>query len=200
MLFIDKPIAASLADTIEILELARKHKTPCFSSSSLRFSDKLKALASDPKVGKIKQCDTTGSVSPLKGHPELFFYGIHGIEMLFTVLGPGCESVTSKGDVVTGKWKDGRIGTFRADKKYTAKVTGDKGSAESGGGDYNGLVKAIAVFFRDGKAPVSAEETINLVAFMTAAEESKKAGGREVSIETVMRQARDEIAARAKRR
>src|SRR5262245_5425068 len=54
--FIDKPIAASLADTIEIFELAKKHKVPCFSSSSLRFSDKLKALAKDEKVGKIKQC------------------------------------------------------------------------------------------------------------------------------------------------
>src|SRR5262249_33187130 len=96
--FIDKPIAASLADTIEIFELAKKHKVPCFSSSSLRFSDKLKGLKDDKSIGKLQRCDTTGPVSTLKGHPELFFYGIHGIEMLFTVLGPGCESVT---------WKDG---------------------------------------------------------------------------------------------
>lgn len=196
--FIDKPVAASLADTIEIFELAKKHKVPCFSSSSLRFSDKLKALANHPDVGRVKQCDTTGPVSPLKGHPELFFYGIHGIEMLFTVLGPGCETVTWKDEVVTGTWKDGRIGTFRPAKGYSAKVTGDKGTASSGGGDYNGLVKAIAVFFRDGKPPVPADETINLVAFMVAAEESKKAGGKPVSIESVMKQARDEIAARAK--
>lgn len=196
--FIDKPVAASLADTIEIFELARKHKVPCFSSSSLRFSEPLKGLATSPKVGKVQRCDTTGPVSPLKGHPELFFYGIHGIEMLFTVLGSGCETVTWKDGVVRGTWKDGRIGTFQADKKYSAKVTGDKGSAESGGGNYNGLVAAIAQFFRDGKPPVPAEETINLVAFMVAAEESKKAGGKAVSIESVMKQAREEIAARKK--
>jgi len=196
-LFIDKPVAASLADTIEIFELARKHKVPCFSSSSLRFSDQLKKLASDPAVGKLQRCDTAYTVSPLKGHPELFFYGIHGIEMLFTVLGPGCESVTWKDGVVTGTWKDGRIGTFRAGKE-SVKVTGDKGTAEGKGGNYNGLVIAIATFFRDGKPPVSAAETVDLVAFMVAAEESKKADGKSVTIAAVMKQARDEIAARAK--
>jgi predicted dehydrogenase len=197
--FIDKPIAASLADTIEIFELARKHKVPCFSSSSLRFSGKLKVLAKDKTIGKLQRCDTTGPVSPLKGHPELFFYGIHGIEMLFTVLGPGCESVTWKDDVVTGVWKDGRIGTFRAAKTYKATVTGDKGKAESDGGNHQGLLREIGTFFRTGKPPVPADETINLVAFMVAAEESKKAGGKSVTIESVMKSARQEIAARNKK-
>jgi hypothetical protein len=194
--FIDKPIAASLADTIEIFELAKKHNVPCFSSSSLRFSARLKGLANDPKVGKLRRCDATGPVSPLKGHPELFFYGIHGIEMLFTVLGPGCETVTWKDGVVTGVWKDGRIGTFRAAKTYKATATGDRGSAEDKGGDYRGLLEAIGTFFRTKKPPVSAEETINLVAFMTAAEQSKKGGGKPVSIAAVMKSARRQIAER----
>jgi predicted dehydrogenase len=195
--FIDKPVAASLADTIEIFELAKEHKVPFFSSSSLRFGERLQGLAKE--VGAVKRCDTTGPVTPLKGHPELFFYGIHGIEMLFTVLGPGCESVTWKDGVVTGTWKDGRVGTFRADKTYKATVTGDKGTAESGGGDYQGLVRAIGTFYRTGKPPVPADETINLVAFMVAAEESKKAGGKPIMIESVMKSAREEIASRHKR-
>ncbi len=198
--FIDKPIAASLADTIEIFELAKKHKVPCFSSSSLRFNPRLKELARDPKVGKLQRCEATGPVSPLKGHPELFFYGIHGIEMIFTVLGPGCESVTWKDGVVTGTWKDGRIGIFRPAKDYKVTVTGDKGTAESGGGDYRGLVQAIGTFFRTKKAPVPAEETINLVAFMVAAEQSKKAGGKKVTIDSVMRSARREIEARHRKK
>jgi predicted dehydrogenase len=196
--FIDKPIAASLADTIEIFELAKKHDVPCFSSSSLRFNDRLKGLASDPKVGKIKRCDARGPVNPLKGHPELFFYGIHGIEMLFTVMGAGCETVTWKDDVVTGTWKDGRIGTFRNAKDYKVEVEGEKGTASSGGGGYQDLVKEIATFFRTKKAPVPAEETINLVAFMVAAEESKKAGGKPVTIESVVKSARKEIDNRSK--
>ncbi|MFO0878540.1 MAG: Gfo/Idh/MocA family oxidoreductase [Gemmataceae bacterium] len=194
--FIDKPVAASLADTLAIYDLAKKHKVPCFSSSSLRFHGRLKELAGDPKVGKIVSCEATGTVDPLKGHPELFFYGIHGIEMVFTVLGAGCESVTWKDGVVTGTWKDGRIGIFRPAKGYKVVVKGDKGTAESGGGNYEGLVQAIATFLRTGKAPVAPEETINLVAFMVAAEESKKAGGKPVRIEAVMEQARKELAAR----
>jgi predicted dehydrogenase len=197
--FIDKPIAASLADTIEIFELAKKHKVPVFSSSSLRFGIQMTVPLDTvgPGVGKFRRCDVAYTVSPLKGHPELFFYGIHGIEMLFTVMGPGCEKVTYKDGVVTGTWKDGRVGTFRAGKEYI-KVTGDKGSAEGKGGNYNGLVVAICKFFRDHKPPVSADETINLVAFMVAAEESKKADGKEVTIESVMKKARAEIAARKK--
>jgi predicted dehydrogenase len=196
--FIDKPIAASLADTLEIFDLAKKYKTPCFSSSSLRFNPRLKQLAKDPEVGVLERCDASGPVSPLKGHPELFFYGIHGIEMLFTVMGPGCEKVTWKDDVVTGVWKDGRIGTFRSSKEYKVKVAGDKGTAESGGGDYKALVQEIGTFFRTKKAPVAAEDTINLVAFMVAAEESKKADGKTVSIDSVMKAARKEIAERKK--
>lgn len=197
--FIDKPVAASLADAIEIFDLAKEHKVAVFSSSSLRFSDKLKGLAGDRTIGKLLSCETTGPVTPLKGHPELFFYGIHGIEMLFTVLGPGCESVKWKGDAVTGVWKDGRVGTFRIDKGYKATVIGDKGKAESDGGDYRGLVREIGAFFRTGKAPVPAEETIELVAFMTAAEQSKKAGATTVTIESVMKSARQEVAARKKK-
>jgi predicted dehydrogenase len=198
-IFIDKPVAASLADTIEIFDLAKKYKVPCFSSSSLRFNDRLKGLAQDLTLGKIQRCDAQGPVNPLKGHPELFFYGIHGIEMLFTVLGPGCKTVTWKDGVVTGTWADGRIGTFRNAKGYKVTVTTEKGTASSGGGDYQDLVKEIAIFFRTGKAPVPAEETINLVAFMTAAEESKKAGGKPVSIESVMAGAQKEIDDRHKR-
>ena len=36
--FIDKPVAGTLADAIAIFDLARESGTPCFSSSSLRFS------------------------------------------------------------------------------------------------------------------------------------------------------------------
>ncbi len=187
--FIDKPVAASLADTIEIFTLAKKHKVPCFSSSSLRFNARLKRLANDPAIGALKHCDARGPVKPLAGHPELFFYGIHGIEMLFTVMGPGCESVTWKDGVVTGVWKDKRVGTFRAATDYQVEVSGDKGSAQSGGGDYQALLAEIGTFLRTKKAPVPAEETINLVAFMVAAEESKKAEGKPVSIESVIRRA-----------
>jgi hypothetical protein len=112
--------------------------------------------------------------------------------MLYTIMGPGCESVTrtttQDTDVVVGVWKDGRIGTFRGNRGsvasgYGATVFGDKGIAPSG--DYEGyepLVKAIAKFFKTGDAPVSAEETIEMFTFMQAADDSKNANGSSVRL------------------
>ncbi len=196
-LFIDKPVAASLADTIEIFELAKKHRVPCFSSSSLRFSDKLQSLrGGTPEIGKIIRCDASGGISPLGGHPELAFYGIHGIEMLFTVMGPGCKTVTwQKDGLVKGEWADGRIGTF-SKGKYLVKVEGTKGKTESGGGSYGPLVSEIGTFFKTGKAPVAADETINLMAFIVAAQKSKDKGNVPVAVSDVMDDARQQIAKR----
>src|SRR5262245_32980331 len=115
--FIDKPVAGSLADAIQILELAKQTGTPCFSSSSLRFSPGVVAMRNNPKVGDVLGCDAYGPCSLEEHHPDLFWYGIHGVETLFTIMGPGCESAsrvqTNDTEMVTGKWQDGRVGTFR---------------------------------------------------------------------------------------
>src|SRR5262245_6535349 len=116
-LFIDKPIAGSLADCLMIFELARAHKVPVFSSSALRFASGVVAVKSNPKVGKVQGC-VAWSPCPLEEHhPDLFWYGVHGVETLFAIMGPGCQNVTrthaKDADVVTGTWKNGRIGTFR---------------------------------------------------------------------------------------
>jgi len=202
-LFIDKPLAGSLADAIAIAELARKNDVPWFSSSSLRFGPGVIALKDNPKVGEIIGCDAW-SPSPLEAHhPDLFWYGIHGVELLYTLMGPGCESVTrvqtgggetQGGELVTGVWKGGRIGTFRGlrDGKhdYGAVVFGKLGIATQLGFEgYKALDEAVARFFKTGKPPVTAEETIELMAFMEAADESKRQGGRPVKIAEVMEKA-----------
>src|SRR5581483_5464668 len=46
--FIDKPIAGSLADAIQIYELAKQHKVPVFSSSSLRYYPGVQAMRMEP--------------------------------------------------------------------------------------------------------------------------------------------------------
>jgi predicted dehydrogenase len=197
--FIDKPVAGTLADAIQIYELAKEHKVPCFSSSSLRFSPGILAMRNNPKVGDVVGCDAYGPAPLEKHHPDLFWYGIHGVETLYTIMGPGCQSVTrthtSGTDVVSGAWKDGRIGTFRGiragKQDYGATVFGQKGIAPSGGyGGYEPLVVEICKFFKTGEPPVSAEETIEIFAFMEAADESKRQGGVPVSLESVMAKAR----------
>jgi hypothetical protein len=197
-LFVDKPVAGTLADAVAIYRLAREHNVPCFSSSSLRFSPGILGIRHDERVGDVLGCDAYAPCSLEEHHPDLFWYGIHGVETLFTIMGTGCESVsrtqTDDGELVVGVWKGGRVGTFRGIRAgksdYGALVFGSKGIVPGGSyAGYQPLVVEIAKFFQTGKPPVSAEETLEIYAFMEAADESKRQGGAPVTIATVMAKA-----------
>jgi len=200
-MFIDKPIAASLADTLEIYRLAEESGTPIFSTSSLRYYPGIAAVNGEKQFGDVIGCLSYGPCSLEEHHPDLFWYGIHGVEVLFTIMGSGCESVTCTATpgthVVTGVWPGGRIGTFRGIRTgksgYGAYVFGTTGSGvteDRKGGGYGPMLVEIAKFFRTGKPPIAKETTINLVAFMEAADESKKLGGKSVSIAEIMERAK----------
>jgi len=201
-LFIDKPMAASLADVVRIFALAQQANVPCFSSSSLRFSQGFQKIRNDKPVGEILGCDAWSPCSLEEHHPDLFWYGVHGVEILYTIMGSGCQSVTrvsTRGtDLVAGVWEGGRIGTFRGLRAgkhtYGATVFGSKGIVPGGKYDgYKPLVIEVGKFFKTGKPPVSAEETIELFAFMEAADESKRQGGVPVTIKEVMQKAQAAI-------
>jgi predicted dehydrogenase len=204
-LFIDKPVAGSLADAIAIYELARQRNVPCFSSSSLRFSTGIQELTGSNRLGEIKGAATWFPCHYQQGTPDMFFYGIHGIEALFVLMGPGCETVArvqaDDADVVTGVWKGGRVGTFRGIRRnraeFGAVAFGTKGIAHtSEEGGYEELCREIAKFFRSGRAPVTPEQTLEILAFMEAADESKRQGGLSVAVNDVLTKARAEAASR----
>jgi predicted dehydrogenase len=204
-LWIDKPVAGSLADAVMIYELAEKHNTPVFSSSSLRFGPGIQAALKNEAVGEILGAQTWGSCSYSTGTPDLFFYGIHGVEPLFTIMGVGCVSVTrvqtDTADFVTGVWKDGRVGAYRGIRRGAASagatVYGSKGIAPVEKlGSYDDLCREIARFYRTGESPVPAAETLEIFAFMEAADESKRQGGAPVSLAEVLAKAKAEAAAR----
>jgi predicted dehydrogenase len=199
--FIDKPIAGSLADVLRIFKLANESKVPLFSSSSLRFYPGIAGARKNAKIGTVLGCDAFGPCTLEEHHPDLFWYGVHGCEALYTIMGTGCKTVsranTRDTDVVTGVWADGRIGTFRGlrggKSGYGATVFGSKGIVPlDSAGSYEPLVVEICKFFRTGEVPVRAEETIELFAFMEAADESKRRGGAPVAIEAVLEKARAE--------
>ncbi len=201
--FIDKPIAASLADTIRILDGAKKAGVPLFCSSSLRFGKTTQAVR-EGSIGKVKSAETFSPMSTEPSHPDLYWYGVHGCEALYTVMGTGCKTVkrgtTPDGKVeVTGTWADGRTGIFReageGRKGYGGKAVGENGEAPIGTYDgYDVLLFEIVKMFRTGQAPVSAEETLELYAFMEAADESKRRNGAEVSVQEVIEKARKGVA------
>ena len=194
-LFIDKPMAGSLKDVIEIFSLARKAGVPCFSSSSLRYYPSLVELKSKD-IGELKGAISYGPCSLEPHHPDLFWYGVHPTEALFAVMGTGCQSVSrtfSPGtDVVSGLWNNGNTGIVyglrTGHSAYKVTVFGSKGiEDQQGGGSYVPLVKEIIHFFQTGKPPVSARETVELFAFMQAADISKANGGCSVNVPDLIR-------------
>ena len=205
-LFIDKPVAGSLADAVAIYKAAADNNVPEFSSTSLRYSKGAQEVRGG-SIGKVHACFSYSPCHLEKTHPDLFWYGIHGVEALFTALGAGCESVvrssTEDSEIVTGTWTDGRVGTFQGIRNYKGgyggTVFGEKGTVELGPYQgYGPLVVDIVKFFRSGKTPVAAEETLQIYAFMEAADESKRQGGVPVKIADVMNKATKQAEAKLK--
>ena len=214
-LYIGRPLAASLADAAEIFRIAEETKTPCWSSSQHRFSPGFSGMRNHPEVGKVLGCDVYGGCPTEPHHPDLFWHAVHGIETLYTIMGPGCVRVTCVStpyaESITGIWSDGRVGTFRGIKqgamKYSATVFGDKGVSVAGiyghgppvqgvvptkdkYMGYEGIAIEMAKFFKGGPTPVSAEETLEIFAFMDAAHESKRQGGASVKLDDVLKSVR----------
>lgn len=189
--YIDKPIGATLGQAIAIYGMAEKYNVPIFSSSALRYSpqnQKLRNGEFGPILGA--DCYSPHKVEPT--HPDFGFYGIHGVETLYTLMGTGCESVnrmsSEDADVVVGRWKDGRIGTFRGIKEGPAIYGGtaytQKEAVAAGGyAGYKVLLDEVLKFFETGVAPISKEETIEIFTFMKASNMSKEQNGRIVTME-----------------
>ncbi len=222
--FVDKPIAASLADAIAIYEAARHYNTPVFSSSSLRFYPGT-ALVRSGRYGPVLGADAFSPCSLEPSHPDFYWYGIHGVEILFTAMGTGCQSVSRHSnegfDLAVGVWDGGRIGTFRGirgakgdyglsiftkavskpidlrdpepktEKEKAADLKAGK-LPEPKGSPYTPMLVEIVNFFKTGQPPVSEAETLEIYAFMSAADESKKLGGAPVTLESVMTKARED--------
>ena len=198
--YIDKPVGATLAQAIAIYELAERYGVTTFSSSALRFTA-LNQEIRNGKYGDILGADTFSPHHPEPSHPDFGFYGMHGVEELYTVMGTGCEKVsrvhTETGDVVSGVWKDGRIGTFRAIYDGTGGYGGrilTKGGMKPTGGytGYQPLLAEILKFFRTGISPIDKEETLELFTFMEASNLSLKKGGKTVSLDEVRQKAEKE--------
>jgi hypothetical protein len=187
-LFIDKPLASTLADAREIARLAQEAGVPWFTSSSLRYAD-LSSVKSPDNIGV-----SVWGPGPLEEHHQLSlsWYGIHTIEMLYTVMGTGCLTVTQASsrdsDVVVGLWKDGRIGVARM-----SRPSSDYGVVAFRGHnvvvdhpvkvDYAALDAKIAEFFKTGIPPVPNQETLEIFAFMDAAQRSKDSGGKPANLQ-----------------
>ena len=186
-IWIDKPLASSLEDAREI-ERAAKGRAAWFSASSLRYGK---------DVDAVKFPDTAGVVAwgagPLgREQLDLTYYAIHVVELLYAVMGPGCEEVTrthtDATDVIVGKWRGGRTGEVRAirpDIDYGVLVFRDGGKLAVSpkiDDSYRPLVEEIVKFFQTKRPPVPNEETLEVMEFMDAAQRSLRLGGAPVKL------------------
>jgi len=201
--YVDKPLAANLSDVLRIFKVSGKYKVPTFSCSPLRYVKEAQDIRQGMVVGKVLGANTYGPAPIQKSHADLFWDGIHAVESLYTVMGgTGCQTVsrtfTDDADVVVGHWDGGRVGVFRGVRKgksgFGGTAFGDGGIASIGVfSGYRPLVVAIVEFFRTRKSPVTDDETIEIYAFMEAADESKRQGGIPVKVSDVLLRAKREI-------
>ncbi len=191
--YVDKPFACSTADAKALIALAEAKKLPIFSSSSLRYAPEVVSYLADATHGPIHGCLTYGPASEHERNPGLYHYGIHAVEMLYALMGPGCERVTclheNNADVVTGHWKGGRVATVRGIRKGAAgfgfTAFADKSVKAVNVPTaviYRELLKKIVEMFATKKSPLDPAETLEIVAFIEAA---NKSGANHGSIEAV---------------
>lgn len=185
--FIDKPFAASLDDAKEMVKLIKQHKLACFSASSLRFDSAFQDVVAekDEKFGKILGVDAYSPAHLDQTNPGLFWYGIHGVEILYTLMGRGCQTVSStvlpEGEVNVGIWSGGRLGTLRGIRAgkshYGATILSEKRpptNVAMKADFYPRLCETIATMFRTGEVPIEIDETLEMCAFIDAAMKSAK--------------------------
>lgn len=189
-IFLDKPVAASLADAEQIYALAAECGVPLYSGSALRWH---------PQVRSLQQAEadwfsavSIGPAPALEHHPDLFFYGIHPTEALFTLLGPDCLQVSAtrnaRGMTAVGQWASGETGHLITLAQHGAKYSLSRAAAdqllhvELSGGFYAPLLQQILQFIRSGVSPVTAEETLAIYRFMAGAKQSADLGGASVQL------------------
>ena len=192
--FIDKPMAASLEDVIAIFDLSKKYNIPTFTSSAVRFMETAQKVRGG-SIGNVLGASTFAPVAYQPTHPELYWYGIHGIELLFTLMQTGCQKVkrqkTAHYDLITGDWGDGKIGTYRGlqnkMQQYGGQAFGEKDVADLGRfKDFDPLHHAILHYLNTGEIPVTPQETIEIFAFMEAAHESSKQNGEWITLDEIL--------------
>lgn len=183
--FIDKPLTTSVAEAREILRLSKEYDAPVFSASAIRYAQGIAELAAGEEA---QGCVAYGPMPILDDFPGFFWYGIHTADVIYSKMGRGCQTVsvtqTDDVDVVTGIWQDGRVATMYGYRfggsSFGATVFAGKkvhqGIAQTDPPYYAMLLREIIPFLRTGEAPIAPEETLEIIAFLEAANKSRETG------------------------
>ncbi|MAG35707.1 MAG: oxidoreductase [Dehalococcoidia bacterium] len=195
-LFVDKPLASSVADARTLLAEAQRRKLLLWSSSSLRFAPEVQDIqARADEIGPVTGVSAHGPASQHPGNPGLFHYAVHTVHLMYQLMGLGCETVrlasNADTDVAVGRWSDGRFGVVRGLRRgatpFGVTVFGEKKVATTAVGTtdiYSALLRRVVAAFESGKAPLEPADMLEAVAFQEAALQSMDQGGAEVRLAT----------------
>jgi len=173
----------------KIFEIAESNGVPVFSSSSLRYALEVQNLKkSKNEVGSILGASTYSPGVIVKFNPGLFFYVIHAIEMLYALMGRGCETVRcyseDRWDVIVDRWTDGRVGIVRGlrtnVREYSFTAYCEKkivSSSINTAWIYTELLKRIVDTFKIKRPPVDPAETLEIIAFTERSMKSIRLNG-----------------------
>ncbi|MCM3000202.1 Gfo/Idh/MocA family oxidoreductase [Paenibacillus cellulositrophicus] len=194
--FIDKPFAVTTRDAKAIYRLAQEHGIPLMSCSSVRWSEGLGRALDSADQGNIIGVDTYGPMELQSTQPGFYWYGIHAADMLYRSMGKGCKEVTvttnADHDLAVGVWEDGRVGTLRGNRKgnrrFGALIHREQGTEHvdvyaDGKPYYASMLEEVIRMFQTGAAPIDMTETLEVIAFLEAANESRETG-RTVKLDT----------------
>ena len=193
--YIDKPLTCNLSEAKQLLATARKTSARCYSASSLRFPAEVTEM-DKAALGALKAIDAFGPGSIHALMEGLFFYGVHTIEMVDALWGPGVKRVSAvhleDRDLLDLDYHDGRFARLRMERKgayeFGATVHGEKGVKQfkvDFAPVYTRLMEGMARFFEGGAAPPPLRDLVENVAVMEAGNASMKRDGAWVEIEKI---------------
>lgn len=187
--FIDKPLALDTMNAKEIFRIAQQYQLPIMSCSALRFAQQITddLVREDPAT--VIGADVGGPLAVEPTQSYYYWYGIHSIELLYAIMGAGCLEVsvttTEEHDLIAAHWKGGRTGTVKLSRLpespfvATIRRAGQISVIEvdsSAKPFYASLLEQIMILFNSHKSPLDWKETLEIIRFIEAAEESKRSG------------------------
>ncbi len=192
--FIDKPFTCSYEEAKELVAVAEEHDCPIMSGSSLRYSAGSSGLV--PEEAELGACEVFGTMPIQDDYPVYFWYAVHPVEMLVSYMGTGCKSVQAihrdDQDLLICEWEGGKIGTVRGMRfttyhfgvnVYTTKGT-VHGLALNEPPGHVLMLQKMVPFLKTGESPIPIEETLEIMAILDAAGQSKDQDGKTIALES----------------
>ena len=189
--FVDKPLVDNAADLKTFMDWADQGK-PILSSSCMRYAREYASYReSTESVGELRFVSITTPKSWEK-------YGIHALEGIYPILGPGFISARNTGtverNIVHLKHRSGvdavavatgdMIGAFGC-----LQLCGTTGHEEVAFSDafyaFKTQLAAFVEYLRTGVLPFPFDETVELMKLVIAGIRSRAEGGREIQLEEV---------------